>query len=119
MKEIKNKIEVEGFEKVAMDLSISETALKGGDLGWVNENVISKKFKNKIINTSIGNISEPILLTEGILIFKVRDKRKVDKYENLEDIKNQLVQAEKTKILRMHALSHFDRIKKSVTVNYY
>ena len=33
-----------------MNLSISETALKGGDLGWINENEISKKFKSKIIN---------------------------------------------------------------------
>ena len=45
IEEIKNKIEMEGFEKVALNLSISETAQKGGDLGWINENVISGELK--------------------------------------------------------------------------
>jgi parvulin-like peptidyl-prolyl isomerase len=119
IKEIKNKIKIEGFEKVAMNLSISETALQGGDLDWISENAISEKFKSKIINTPVGNISEPILLPEGILFFKVRDKRKLKKFVNLEDAKNQLVNAEKTKILRMHSLYHYENLRKSITINYY
>ena len=119
IKEIKNKIKIEGFEKVAMNLSISETALQGGDLDWINENAISEKFKSKIINTPVGNISEPIILPEGILFFKVRDKRKLKKFASLEDAKNQLVNAEKTKILRMYSLSHYENLKKSITINYY
>jgi len=119
IKEIKNKIKIEGFEKVAMNLSISETALQGGDLDWISENAISEKFKSRIINTPIGNISEPIFLPEGILFFKVRDKRKLKKIVNLEDAKNQLVNFEKTKILRMHSLSHYENLRKSITINYY
>ena len=119
IKEIKNKIKIEGFEKVAMNLSISETALQGGDLDWISENAISEKFKSKIINTPVGNISEPILLPEGILFFKVRDKRKLKKIVNLEDAKNQLVKVEKIKILRMHSLSHYKNLRKSITINYY
>ena len=118
IKEIKNKIKIEGFEKVAMNLSISETALRGGDLNWISENAISEKFKSKIINTPIGNISEPIILPEGILLFKVRDKRKLKKFTSLEDAKNQLVNAEKTKLLRMHALSHYENLRKSISINY-
>mgnify|MGYP000057385743 CR=1 FL=1 len=90
IKEVINKIKVEGFKKVAMDLSISETSLQGGNLGWVSENAISEKFKSKIINTPVGNISEPIILPEGILFFKVRDKRKLKKFVNLEDAKKTL-----------------------------
>ena len=119
IKEIKNKIKIEGFEKVAMNLSISETALQGGDLDWISENAISEKFKSRIINTPVGNISEPIFLPEGILFFKVRDKRKLKKIVNLEDAKNQLVKVEKTKILRMHSLSHYKNLRKSITINYY
>jgi len=119
IKEIKNKIKIIGFEKVAINLSISETALQGGNLGWVSESVISEKFKFKIINTPVGNISEPIFLPEGVLFFKVRDKRKSKKFLNLEDAKNQLVRAEKTKILKMYALSHFESLRKSISINYY
>ena len=40
----------EGFEKTAMDLSISETAIAGGDLGWVNENLMTNNFKSEVVN---------------------------------------------------------------------
>ena len=118
IKKISEKIENEGFEKVAINLSISESALKGGNLGWISENVISDQFKNKIIKTPIGGISEPIVLPDGILLFKVRDKRKLKKKINLDEIKNQLVRAEKNKILSMHSLSHYDKLRRSITINY-
>ena len=117
IKELKNKIANEGFDKVAMNSSISETAIKGGDLGWVNENSISKKFRAKIINTPIGELSEPILLPEGILIFKVRNKRKIKR--DIEEEKNQLVYSEKTKILQMYSTSHYDKIKRSTAIKFY
>tara|TARA_B100001123_G_C15293982_1_gene1018468 strand:- start:253 stop:1188 length:936 start_codon:yes stop_codon:yes gene_type:complete len=119
IKKIKEKIKNEGFENAAIDISISETALKGGDLGWVNENIISEEFKSKITNTPVGNISDPIFLPEGILFFKIRDKRKLENILNLEDAKNQIVNAEKTKILNMHSLSHYDNLKRSISIDYY
>lgn len=117
--EIKNQIKTQGFETVAMNLSISETAIKGGNLGWISENLITKEFKEKIIETPIGEISKPVFLPQGILFFQVKDKRKIKKFENLEEAKNDLVQAEKKKILNMHSLSHYDNLKRSTTINYY
>ena len=119
IEEIKNKIEIEGFEKVAMDLSISETALKGGNLGWVNENVLTKKFKSIIINTPVGKISEPVLLPQGILLFKIRDKKQLEESQSLEKTKNKIVDAEKTKILNMFSLSHYDKLIRTISINYY
>ena len=119
IEEIINEINTKGFEKVAIEKSISETAIKGGDLGWLNEKSISKQFKNNIANTLVGKISKPILLPQGILFFKVRDKRKVAKYVNLEDAKNQLVRAEKNKILNMYSLSHYDNLRRTISIVYY
>ena len=119
IKEIKNKINIEGFESVAKNLSISESSIKGGDLGWVNENVLSENVKSVLINTPIGSISEPIILPEGILIFKIREKRQIDSNMSLEELKNQLVNAEKNKILNMHSLSHYDKVRRSVSINFY
>ena len=93
--------------------------MNGGDLGWLNESVIAEKFKSKIINTPLGSISEPILMTKGILLFKVRDKRSFEKFVDLEEIKDHLVTSEKTKILNMHSKSHYDNLRRSVTVKYY
>jgi len=119
VKEVMQKINDESFENTAMDISISKTAINGGDLGWVNENIISESLRGKIINTSVGNISEPIILPEGILFFKVRDKRKVKNSQNIEDVKQMLIEAEKTKVLNMHSLSHFENLRRSTTITYY
>ena len=113
--EIKNK----GFERVAIEKSISDTALKGGNLGWVDENSISNDLKSKIINTKVGEISEPFFLPKGILLFKVKDKRVVENTINLEDAKKNIVKAEKMKMLNMFSLSHFDKLRRSITIVFY
>ena len=102
-----------------MKSSISNSATKGGDLGWLNENQISKKFRSNIINTPIGSLAEPILMNEGILIFKLRDKRKVKNETDLEILKNQLVTTEKTKILNMYSTSHYDSLRRSVSIKFF
>jgi len=116
--ELKNRIKIEGFEKVAMDLSISETSTRGGNLGWLNENQIPKKFISKIVNTPVGELSEPTLLPQGIIIFMVKNKRKVEKSPNLEKEKDLIVAAEKTKILNMYSLSHYDSLRRSIAVKF-
>ena len=119
IQELKNKIEIQGFEKIARELSISESSMKGGDLGWINENIISDKIKSVLIKTQIGNLSSPIILDNGVLIFKVRDKRKINQNVSLEEIKNQLINAEKTKILNMHSMSHYDKVKRSIAIKFF
>jgi len=119
IQELKNKIEIEGFEVAARELSISESALKGGDLGWINENVISDKIKSAIIQTEIGNLSSPIILDNGVLIFKVRDKRRINKNISLEEVKNELINAEKTKILNMHSMSHYDKVRRTISIKFF
>ena len=119
IKDLKNKIKIEGFESVAINLSISDSASRSGDLGWISENLISKKLLSSIANTTVGNISNPILLPNGILIFKVRDKRKVEKNINLEDTKNALVNSEKERILNMHSSAHYNNLRRSISVKFF
>ena len=119
IQELKNKIEIEGFEAVARELSISESALKGGDLGWINENIISENIKSALLETPIGNLSSPIILENGILIFKLRDKRKIKENISLEEIKNELIYAEKSKILNMYSMSHYDKVRRSISIQFF
>ena len=119
VQEIMGKIETEGFEEVARSLSISETSIKGGKLGWIDENEISEIFRAKIKKTTTGNVSEPILMSEGILFFKVLERKKVKMFKDLEQAKKTLINVEKTKILNMHSLSHYDNLRRSVTINYH
>jgi len=117
--EVKNKIESEGFEKTAMNLSVAESSLQGGDLGWLQENTISDNFRKQILNTMVGEVTEPIFTSGGIIFFKVRDLRKKKITIDLEKTKNNLVNNEKQKILSMHSLSHYDNLKQSITIDFY
>ena len=117
--ELKNRIKIEGFESVAVSLSISDSATRNGDLGWINENIISKKLLSAIANTPVGNISKPILLPNAILIFKIRDKRKIEKNINLEEAKNVLVNSEKERILNMHSSSHYNNLRRSISIKFF
>jgi len=119
VKSLKEDIKNKGFESVAIEKSISDTAVKGGNLGWVSENSISTDLKSKIINTKVGEISEPFFLPKGILFFKVKDKRVVENTINLEEAKKSIVKAEKMKMLNMFSLSHFDKLRRSITIVFY
>ena len=119
IKSLKEEIKNKGFESVAIEKSISDTAVKGGNLGWVSENSISADLKSKIINTKVGEISEPFFLPKGILFFKVKDKRVVENTINLEEAKKSIVKAEKMKMLNMFSLSHFDKLRRSITIVFY
>ena len=115
---IKNQIKNEGFEEVAKKLSISNSKQTGGDLGWLSENSISQKVIDVIAKTEIGKVSKPIIIPEGVLLFKVREKRIKKTDSTLEQIKDELVNNEKTKILNIHSLAHYDKIRRSVSIKF-
>ena len=116
IKQIVKKIQLESFEAVAMSSSISPSAIKGGDLGWLHENNIAQQFKSIILETPVGSITKGIILKDGVLFFKVRDKRTKNEEINIEELKAQLLNAEKTKILNMYARSHYENLRRSITI---
>ena len=56
------------------------------------------------------------MLPEGIIIFKVRDKRKIKKNQNIEEVKNKLVKSEKEKILNMYSITHYDNLRRAIAI---
>ena len=119
IKKIKNLIKTEGFESTAIKLSISESAKEGGNIGWVKENTIPKKLRDEIKKTPVGSVSEAIILPEGILIFKLKEIRSVENILDLDQVKDQLISNEKAKILNMHSQTHYDKLRRSITIKYY
>ena len=119
IKELINRIKNESFEKVAIDLSISESAVKGGDLGWLSENEISNEINSKLSKTDVNNLTEPLVIDQGIIIFKVRDKKRIERKVDLEKLKNTIVNREKTKVLEMYSRSLYDSIRRSTTIKFF
>ena len=58
------------------------------------------------------------MLKDGIIIFKVRDIRKRKNEINPEQIKEQLINTEKTKILNMYSKSHYENLKRRASIKY-
>ena len=116
--EIKNEIQINGFEKTATKYSKSTSALKGGRLGWFKKTELSEKIKEILGNINVGLVAEPLMTPEGLIFLKLADKRKVEQKFNLEETKSILLKAEKNKKLKMYSLSHYNKLTQLTLINY-
>jgi peptidyl-prolyl cis-trans isomerase SurA len=112
-KEIKEK----GFSQTALSYSISDTANKGGKLGWVNENIMSSKIKNKLKKIEIGNYTKPIVIPGGFLILKIDDIREVESNSDLDAEIKKIVSKKTNEQLNQFSNIYFNKIKKDIIIN--
>ena len=112
-KEIKNK----GFSQAALTYSISNTANKGGQLGWVKETIMSSKIKKIIKKIKIGNYSKPIVVPGGFLILSIEDIREVENDFDLNTEINKIIKEKTNEQLNQFSNIYFKKIKKDVTIN--
>ena len=106
-----------GFENSASIYSITASSKTGGDIGWVSENSLNEKIKKKIIYLKKGEISEPIILSTGVLLLKVIDN-KSSKTNN--DQKTELQKAinyERNRQLNQYSKIYYNKIKKNLEFN--
>jgi peptidyl-prolyl cis-trans isomerase SurA len=65
------------FAVVAAQFSQSQTALQGGDLGWVQPNELDPAVARIAQDMPVGAISNPIAVPGGISIITMRGKREI------------------------------------------
>ena len=116
--EIQNEIKENGFEKAAIKYSKSDSALNGGNLGWVKETMLVESFRNILQNTEVGSVTDPMLINEGIMFLKLANKRKIKSKLDVEKVKRALLNAEKDKKLKVYSVSHFNKLKQSIAIEY-
>ena len=115
---IKKSIETVGFKNSANIYSIADTSKIGGKIGWVNENQLSKEIVKLLQKLKINEYSKPINLTEGYLILKVEDLKKI-KNNNLDIDKElkKLENYERNKQLNKMSNIFFSKIKNNTIIN--
>lgn len=117
--EIKNQIRDLGFENAAKQLSVSSSSSSGGSLGWVNENILSKKIYDILTNLKIGDISEPILSATNVMFLQLNDIRtKEIKNLNVEELKKDIIKQKRNELFALYSNSHLSKIKNSLLVEY-
>jgi len=65
---------------------------QGGDLGWLDKGVTDEAFENALFALDKGQVSEPVLGSEGYHIIELRDVRP-GKTRSFEEVKPELLKA--------------------------
>ena len=116
--DIKNNIEMSGFNKTANKFSVSSSSINGGNLGWINSAGLSNQISSILKNLKPGNISEPIIKTNSILFLKLLDSRIINKKENLdlENLKTTLINNKKTEYFNLYSNNHLSKKKNTTQI---
>ena len=115
-KKIKDDIDLNGFENAALIHSISETSNNGGELGWVNQNSINQKLKEKIEKLNIGEFTKPIVIPGGFLIIILNDIKEVDKEINFEEEIKKQISIKTNQQLNQFSNIYYNKIKKDIKI---
>lgn len=117
IKEVQNQLNTNNFEEVAIKLSESQTGPKGGDLGWVSENVLSKEVSITLQKMAVGDVSRPIINLNSILFLKLTDKKnKIVDVKNTDEIKNNIIQSKKDDLFKLYSNSHLSKLKNTAFI---
>ena len=115
---IMKQISQNGFENTAQKFSISDSALDRGNLGWINLNILSKKVNNAIKLLKPGQISEPIIQPNSILILKLNSSRNLQSKKNVELIKKNLINQKQNELFNLYSRSHLSKLKNNNLIQY-
>ena len=117
LKKIMTEIKNTSFEEAAMKFSISESNLKGGKIGWVNEDVLSDEILELIKTLNIGQVTKPLYKSNSITIFKLSNKRSTtNKNINFEKLKEEIKTNKINKQLNIFSNSHLSKMKRNYLI---
>ena len=125
--EIKNKEEIEkkyneiiksiieiGFENSASIYSFSESAKTSGDIGWISDSSLSSKIKKSINHLKIGEVSKPIILSNGVLILKVTNIKKKELNIDIDTEFKKAIDYERNRQLNQYSKIYYNKIKRNL-----
>ena len=116
-KEIYKYIKNYSFKIAANKYSTSDTSKYGGDIGWIKGSRLSKNLKNKISRIKVGEVSDPIQVSNGYLFLQVNDKKEIKEKFDLEKELEQQINFEKNRQLNQFSLNYYKKLKKNFIIN--
>ena len=106
-----------GFENSASTYSFSESAKVGGSIGWVNENSLNNKIKKNVRDLKIGEITKPIILSNGVLILKLMNIKELETDIDTEAEFRKAIKYERNRQLNQYSKIYYNKIKKNLDFN--
>ena len=114
--EIISSIKTVGFKDAAVIHSMAESSKLGGDIGWLNENQISKKILGAIENLKVGDFSNPIITAGGVILLRVNDKKKITSQIDKDTEMKKLISFEKERILNEYSIIYYKEVENKAYV---
>lgn len=113
-----NSIKEKGFSITASNLSLSNSSLNGGDIGWISTSMLSTNILKKLENLKLGEVSDPVINSNRIIFFKIIDKRtsKNSKDLDIKKLKEYLINKNKNEILNLYSNNHLSKIKNNTLI---
>ena len=103
-----------GFENSAATYSFAESSKIGGDIGWINENSLNDEIRKNINMLKIGEITKPIILSNGILLLKLKNTKTSETAVNMENELKKAINYERNRQLNQYSKIYFNKIKKNL-----
>jgi peptidyl-prolyl cis-trans isomerase SurA len=116
-KEVVKSINEMGFENTAATYSFSASAKIGGDIGWINENSLNDNIKTNIDSLEVGDVTKPIVLSNGILILKLVNTKNLDTTIDIENELKKAINYERNRQLNQYSKIYYNKIKKNLDFN--
>jgi peptidyl-prolyl cis-trans isomerase SurA len=83
----------EDFSELAREYSEDPSGRLGGDLGFIEKNLLTKEFLGVLPGMKVGDYSMPFWTRRGLHIIKLDEKISIQNIENVkEDIRKQLAE---------------------------
>jgi len=114
---IKKSISEIGFDNTANIYSISESSKFGGKIGWLKEEVISKKIYESINNLEVNEYSDVIKIENNFIILRIDEIKIVENKIDKEKEKEKLIQIERNKKLEKFSRIYFNKVKRNYLIN--
>ena len=80
------------FSTLAKQYSESNTASKGGDIGWVERGTLDEPFETTLFSMKPGDLSGLVRARDGFHIFKIEEVSE-EKQKSFDEVKDQILQA--------------------------
>ena len=116
-KEVVKSINEIGFENSAATYSFSESAKIGGDIGWINENSLNDNIRRNINSLQIGEITKPIILSNGILVLQLTNIKNSEANVDIENELKKAINYERNRQLNQYSKIYYNKIKKNLDFN--
>ena len=114
---IRKDIIEKGFSSAALLHSISDTAVNGGDLGWIAERSLNPKIKDEILNLNVGDFTNPIVIPGGFLVLKINEIKIEKKKYDIEKKINELIRISTNQQLNRLSNIYYDKVKKEIKID--